>query len=149
MLIPKCPSVKSPPFSFGDVPLYQAKQDLGKEIAECLRWMQKNTVVPGYQEMLGRFIAAVPCTAGVRDPARLPYQAQGPAALSGTSRLGCVYTRLSWVIQVYWLMCIDGIDQSKVIREHLAWVRAVWSHGVEKCKVIGSPREGWTLEVSI
>ena len=148
MLIPKCPSVK-PPFSFGDVPLYQAKQDLGKEIVECLRWMQKTTVVPSYQEMFGKFIAAVPCTAGFRDPARLPYPAPGPAAPQGISKLGCVYTRLSWVIQVYWSMCIDGIDHSDMIRGHLAWARAVWSHGVEKCKMIGSPREGYTLEVPV
>jgi hypothetical protein len=145
MLIPKCPTVK-PPFSFGDVAQYQAKQDVGKEIIECLKWMQKNTIVPGYQEMLGKFIAAVPCTTTVRDPARLPFPAIGPAATSGTSKLGCVYTRLSWVVQIYWTMCIDGDDNTAVIREHLAWVRDVWTRGVEKCKLIGSPREGWTLD---
>jgi len=146
MLIPKCPTVK-PAFSFGDTALYQAKQDLGKEIIECLRWMQKATFVPSYHEMLGKFIAAVPCTTDIRDFTRLPYPATGPADVRGASKLACLYTRLSWVVQIYWTMCIDGVDQSDMIREHLAWVRAVWTKGVDKCKLIGSPREGWTLEV--
>jgi hypothetical protein len=143
--IPRVPTVK-PTFSFGNVALHQAKQDLGKEIIECLRWMQTRTVVPAYQEMLGRFIAAVPCTTGIRDPARLPYPASGPVDLRGTSKLGCMYARLSWIVQIYWTMCIDGIDQSGYIHEHLAWVRTVWERGVDKCKLIGSPREGWTLD---
>lgn len=145
MLIPKCPAVK-PPFSFGDVTLHQAKQDIGKEIVECLRWMQKATFVPSYHEMFGKFIAAVPCTTDVRDPARLPFPATGPSATSGTSKLGCLYTRLSWVVQIYWAMCIDGDDNTAAIRWHLAWARAVWARGVEKCKLIGSPRGGWTLD---
>ena len=149
MLIPKCPTVKPPAFSFGDTALYQAKQDIDKEIVECLRWMQRSTAVPSYQEMLGKFIAAVPCTSNIRDHARLPYQAISGADGKGTSKLGCVYTRLSWVVQIYWTMCIDGVDQSDMIREHLAWVRAVWTKGVDKCKMIGSPREGWTLEVPV
>jgi hypothetical protein len=144
--IPRIPSVK-PPFTFGDTAMYQAKQDLGKEIVECLRWMQKNTIVPAYQDMLGKFIAAVPCTSNIRDFTRLPYAASGPLDLRGNSELGCVYTRLSWLIQMYWDMCIDSNNRSLAIRAHLEWVRAVWSKGVHKCKIIGSSREGWTLEV--
>jgi hypothetical protein len=145
--VPKIPIV-STGFRFDHAAEHQTKRNVAEDIVGLLKEMRKSTVVSAYQEMFTRFIAAVPCADGVRDFARLPYPAGGPRCLvERATKLGCVYTLLSWVVQKFWDQQIDGTDNGELIGGYVAHLRAVWAKGVDKCVLVGSASTGWVLEV--
>jgi hypothetical protein len=81
----------------------------------------------------------------VRDNARIPYPALGPNDRRGTN-IGCVYARLGWIVKLYWDMCFDGVNNAGPIRGLLADLRAWAACRIEKCKMVGNPRDGYWLE---
>jgi len=117
------------------------------EIRATCEALIKSTYVPSYQEMFRRYTMAVD-PGEIRDPCRLPpYATQGPNDARGVSKIGCVYARLSWVLKLYWDLCLDGADNAPALRQYLTGLRAVAERGVEKCVMEGDTRMGFWLGV--
>lgn len=140
--IPRVPTVKTG-FYFEGVAEHQLKQQLAAEIRETIKALIESTYVPGWQEMLYKFINCIE-SGQVRDLARLPYPTNGPNSTAATP-IGCVYARLSWTIQLFWSQCLDGTDNTAQIRTYLFSLRQIAMVGIDKCKMLGNPREGYWL----
>ena len=140
------PRVPSVPKVFPNVQAHQLRQALAAEIEECIRALIASTIIPGWIGTLYRFIQCIP-PGSVQNLARLPYQAQGPNSTAGT-QIGVVYARLSWVIRLYWDLCLGGCDNARVIRQYIDELRKWAACGIEKCRLSGDVRHGYWLEVS-
>ena len=141
--MPRIPPAKG--FHFENVEAHQLRQTLAKEIRETIEVLIKGTYVPGWQSMYYRFIDCIE-PGGIRNDARIPYPALGPNDRRGTN-IGCVYARLGFIIKLYWDMCFDGVNNTGLIRGLLADLRSWASCGINKCKLVGNPRDGYYLEV--
>jgi len=142
--IPKVPTVTKG-FHFENVAAHQLRQDLAVKIRECIMTLIAATYVPNWQGMFYKFIDCIePGT--VKDLARLPYQARGPNDTTGT-QIGCVYARLSWIIQLYWVQCLDAVDNTRIIRQYIDDLRKWAIHGIANCRLEGDIRHGYWLSV--
>ncbi len=130
-------------FDAAAVQAHQLRQTLAEEIRETIEVLIKSTYVPGWQGMFYKFRDCVE-PGSMRNLSRLPYQASGPNDTSG-AKIGCVYARLSWTIQLYWDQCLDGKDNVVQIRTYLFSLRQIAMEGIDKCKQFGNPREGYWL----
>ena len=141
--MPRIPPAKG--FRFENVEAHQLRQQLAAEIRETIMVLIKSTYVPAWQDMFRRFADCIE-PGSVRDNARIPYPVTSPNDRHGT-QIGCVYARLGWVIKLYWDMHFDGVNNTGLIRGLLADLRAWAARGIDKCKLAGSPRDGYWLEV--
>jgi hypothetical protein len=141
--MPSVPAGKPP--IFADAKAHQTHQALATEIRETIETLLKNTYVPGYIDTLRKYLTAIE-PGRVRDPARLPVPSMGPTSRVATN-IGCVYARLSWLIQLFWDQVLDGADNTAQIRGYLIDLRAWAVCGIDKCRLVGNPRDGWMLEV--
>ena len=132
-------------FHFEGVEQHQLRQTLAAEIRETIEALVRSTYVPGWQGIFYKFRDCIE-SGRVRDPARLPYQVQGPNDTAGT-KIGCVYARLSWVIQAYWDLCLDGKDNAARIRGYLGDLREIATCGIDRCRLSGDVRHGYWLEI--
>jgi hypothetical protein len=139
--LPKVPAPKG--FHFAGVREHQLRQELADEIRQTIMYMVRQTYIPSYVDTLRRFLSVVE-SGEIRDPARLPYRASGPNDIHGT-KIGCVYARLSFVIQLYWRQCLDGQDNAEHIRMYLAELRDTGKCGIDKCDMEGDIRHGFWL----
>jgi hypothetical protein len=142
--MPSIPSGK--PSIFAGAKVHQTRQALAAEIRETIEILLKSTYVPGYTDTLRKYLAAVE-PGRVRDPARLPVSSTGPNSKAAT-KIGCVYARLSFLIQLFWDQVLDKTDNAAQIRGHLADLRAWATCGIDKCRLAGNPQDGYWLEVS-
>ncbi len=141
--IPKGPTVRKG-FTFGNVTQYECKQALALEIKDTITVLAKSVRVPDWRDTFWKFRGCIN-PGSVRDPARLPYPATGPNDRAGT-KIGCVYARLAWAIQLYWDVCLDGVDNAELIRGYLKDLRDWAAFGIDNCKLVGNPREKYWLE---
>jgi hypothetical protein len=145
MNIPHVPVVAD--FGFKGVAQHQLRQLLAAEIYSTCDTLIKTCVAPAWQEMFRKYQAAIDPGA-IRDPTRLPpYATQGPNDPRGVSKIGCVYARLSWVLKLYWDLCLDGADNAPAIRQYLDGLRAVAQCGIDKCSMSGDCRHGYWVEI--
>lgn len=142
--LPRVPAPKTG-FHFDGVAEHQTRQALVAEIRETIEALIKSTYVPGWQVMFYKFIDCL-APGTVRDDARLPYPTAGPNDRAGT-KIGCVYARLSWVIQLYWAQCFEGADNTERIRYCLDDLQQWAARGVDKCRIEGDVRQGYWLGV--
>lgn len=133
-------------FHFEGVQQYRLKQALAQEIRALLHDMRRQTITPGYQDMFLRFIDAIE-PGEVRPFNKLPYATPGPNDMRGPTRIACVYARLSWMIQLFWDLCIDGKDNAALIRQYIEDMRRVSVYGIDRCRINGDERHGRWLEV--
>jgi hypothetical protein len=141
-MIPKVPIVRRG-FHFEDVTGHQLRQALAGEIREAIEALTRSIYVPGWQDMFYKFADCIePGT--VKTLTRLPYQTVGPNSTTAT-RIGCVYARLSWCIQLYWSHCFDGMDNVAQLRAYLQSLREIAARGIDKCRMLGSPGQGYWL----
>lgn len=143
--IPHVPSIpKVSGFRFKGVVEHQTRQALAAEIKETIDALIKSTYIPGYIAGLRRY-------ANIIDPGKirpwqlLPYKSNGPNDRLGDTKIACVYARLSWVIQMFWNLCLDGADNAVAIRGHLSDLRTWAAAGIDNCKILGSPHDGYWL----
>jgi len=141
--IPRVPTVKG--FSFGNVEAHQTRRALAVEIRATIEALLKSTYAPGWQGMFYKFIDCIE-PGRERDLARLPYPSDSPNDRRGTN-IGCVYARLSFLIQLYWSQCLDGADNTERVRACLNDLRGWAARGIDKCKMAGNPRDGYWLEI--
>jgi len=143
--IPIVPAVTKG-FHFEGVAAHQTRQALAEEIRTLLIDMRKQTVIRGYQEMFTKFIESIePGT--VRNWSRLPYATAGPNDARGTTKIACIYARLSWVVQLYWDLCLDEKDYAGLIRMYVEDLHRVSAYGIDRCQMAGDVRHGFWLEV--
>ena len=142
--MPRIPQPKG--FRFENVEAHQLRQQLAAEIRETIMVLIKSTYVPAWQDMFRRFADCIE-PGSVRDNARIPYPVTSPSDRHGT-QIGCVYARLGWVLKLYWDTCFDGVNKSPEIHAHLSELRSWAACKIERCKVAGSPRDGYWLEVA-
>ena len=141
--MPRIPQPKG--FRFENVEAHQLRQQLAAEIRETIMVLIKSTYVPAWQDMFRRFADCIE-PGSVRDAARIPYPVMGRSN-HATTQIGVIYGVLSGVINLYWNMCFDGADTASEIRGLLADLRSWASCGINKCKLVGNPRDGYYLEV--
>jgi hypothetical protein len=140
--IPPPPTLKG--FHFRGVAAHQLRQDLADEIRSVIKEWAKSIVTPAWLGTLYKFLDCIePGT--VKNSARLPWQAISPNDRVGT-KIGCVFSRISWAIQLYWDQCLDGADNAAEIRQYLTDLRE-WCEHFGRCVVKGSPKDGHWLEV--
>jgi hypothetical protein len=144
--IPRVPSESSGfHFDAEAVQAHQTRQALAEEIRETIEALVTSTYIPGWQGMFHKFRDCIEPGA-VRNLSRLPYQASGSNDTSGT-KIGCVYARLSWAIQLYWDQCLDSRDNTALIREYLCDLGQIAAAGIDKGKMLGNLRTGYWLSV--
>lgn len=143
--LPRVPPVVKG-FHFEGVEAHQLRQTLAAEIRETIEALIKSTYVPGWQSVLYKFRDCVE-PGQVRDPARLPYPVAGPNDTAGT-KIGCIYARLSWVIQAFWSLCLDNATENAPrIRGYLEGLHEIAACGIDRCRIEGDVRHGYWLEV--
>ena len=152
MQIPPPPpliTVPKPPL-FPQAHKMQTEKQLGDDIRSLCNRLAKATVVLGWQDTFWRFRDAV-SSSGACDPSRLPYQTSGPNCAINTA-LSCLYTRLSWVVQCYWRLCVHGTENEAHIRQYMDEIETLLNGGrlesrLGKCDVLGDMRTGYWIEV--
>jgi len=159
---PNIPSVPKQPL-FPKAQEKQRNDQLGADIRALLDDLSRVTYVPGWQEMLVKFKNAVK-PGGICDQLRLPYRATGPnlAGDRGAGRLpalACLYTRLSWLIQLYWRLVLTGDENEEHIRCYMDEIRGMLAMTddrgnklhlqqiLTRCVVEGDIRMGLWIEV--
>lgn len=160
MKIPPPPVIEVPkPCLFPGAQRKQQLDALGGDIRDMLIRLARATHVPSWQEMFWGFRDVV-SPGGVCDVSRLPYQASGPnlsaAAWSTRSApviLACLYTRLSWIVQMYWTLCLHGAGDEAPIREYMQGIDEITQNDSRLQRtlcdavVCGSVLDGYWIEV--
>jgi len=162
MKVPPPPIVPPPPPPiFVGADEKKRDNDLGAEIITMLSKIIRITYVPGWQEMLYKFKAAVQ-PGGVVDAGRLPYSASGPNLMRHVGKkyapLACLYTRLTWIIVSFWQIVLHDEGGEEDIRYSVQEVVDLIEHKDERgnqyhlqqilsrCNVVGNERDGYELE---
>jgi len=165
MKIPPPPTIPSVPKSllFPGAAEKQRNDKLGADIRAMLDNLLRATYMPGLQEMLTRFKSVVR-PGDVFDLQRLPYTATGPN-LTGDRPAGrlpalaCLYTRLSWIVQLYWTTCLTDNKNEEHIRQYMQEIEDMLAlrddrgnklhlqQILTRCSVGGNVRDGFWLEV--
>lgn len=145
MKIPPPPTVNREIPIFGQAKAIAQVENMADAIRGLIKDFRSDTHLPAVQEMLTKFLGAVKPGPSV-DVMRLPYPASGPNSNKGTD-LGCLYTRLSWLIQRYWSMCIHGDETPEHLQQYIDDLRAIQIAGLRNCRVTGDERHGYWLEV--
>jgi hypothetical protein len=146
---PPPPLITTPkPPLFPNARKIQAEKKLGDDIRDLCGRLAKATVLPGWQDVFWRFKAAV-APNGACDSSRLPYRTDGPNSHTG-SAIACLLSRLSWIVQCYWRMCVHGTENEAHIRQYLDGVEALLTGDrlevtLERCDVVGDERHGWWI----
>ena len=144
--MPRIPQPKG--FRFENVEAHQLRQQLAAEIRETIMVLIKSTYIASYADTLYKY-ADVITPGDVRDHARLPVPSARPNDMRDSrTNIAVVYARLSYLIQLFWDTCLDGTDNATEIRRHLMDLRAIASYGIDRCRRVGNPREGYWLEVA-
>ena len=143
--IPKVPTIRKG-FSFGDVGRHELRQQLATEIRETIEALIASTYVPGWQGMFYKFRNCIEPGAQ-RDDARIPYPVTGPNDRHGT-QIGCVYARLGWVVKLFWDFCFGVEINVGELRGYIHSLHEFATAGIDKCEVLGNPREGYWLGVT-
>lgn len=161
MKIPPPPTVPPVP----KAPLFAGAQEkirndrLGADIRTMLDNLLRVTDTPGWREMLVKFKSVVK-PGGTCDPSRLPYQTIGPNLVGDKgAALACLYTRLSWIIQLYWKLVLTGNENEHHIRQYMKDIESMLamtdargnklklSQVLTQCSVEGDLRHGFWIEV--
>jgi len=159
---PPIPPVPKLPLFAGATEKHRNDQ-LGADIRSMFDDLLRVTYVPAWQEMLIKFKGAVN-PGGTFDPQRLPYQAAGPnlAGDKGAGRLpslACLYTRLSWIIQLYWRLVLTGDGNEGLIRQYMAEIEIMFELRDERgnklklqqilsrCFIEGDIRHGFWISI--
>jgi hypothetical protein len=147
MKIPPPPTVSRGTPLFEQVRAIARHEEMADAIRDLIKDFRRDTHLPAVQEVLTRFLAVVKPGPSV-DVTRLPYPASSPnATYEHGTPLGCLYTRLSWLIQRYWSMCIHGDESPEHLQQYIDDLRAIQKAGLRNCHVTGDERTGYWLEV--
>lgn len=132
-------------FRFEGVQEHQLRQTLATEIRQTIEVLIKSTYVPSWQGVFYKFRDCIE-PGRMQDLARLPYPTNGPNSTAAT-KIGVVYARLSWCIQLYWAQCLEGAGNTERLRNYLDDLRQWATVGIEKCEIKGNPKDGYWLGV--
>jgi hypothetical protein len=144
--------IPPPPTVSGETPIFAQAKEIAKveNIADAIRDLikdfRRDTYLPSVQEMLTKFLGVVKPGPSV-DVTRLPYPASGPNSDKSTD-LACLYTRLSWLIQRYWSMCIHSDETPEHLQQYIDDLRAIQKAGLRNCRVTGDERHGYWIETN-
>lgn len=133
-------------FRFIGAAEHQLRQSLATDIRGTIKALLTSTPVPGYQQMLYKFLAVIE-PADPPDYSRIPYQSKQANDTHGT-RIGCVYARLAHAMRDYYDLCggVADISAACHIRSHLSDLREWAAAGIDHCRIMGGVSSGFWLE---
>lgn len=151
------PLTPKPPL-FPEAAKMSQEKELGDSIRGLCEDLYKATHIPGWQDTLLKFKAAV-APGGAFDVTRLPHVASGPTVkyLYGNQYmpLACLYTKLSWLIQRYWRLCLQGSTHEELsILRDIQKIRNIMAvdHDLPMCLlrgvIHGDVKLGWWMEAN-
>lgn len=146
MKVPPPPTVSRETPIFAQARAIAQAENMADAIRDLIKDFRRDTYLPAVQEMLTKFLAVVKPGPSV-DVTRLPYPASGPNSGKGTE-LACLYTRLSWLIQRYWSMCIHEDETPGHLQQYIYDLKTIQIAGLRNCHVTGDERTGYWIETN-
>lgn len=143
-MIPQPPKRK-PKLDFPDPDFHQQKKEFNQQIRKVILDFSKVIPRSRNRDLMLKFLDCVH-PGKTLDVTRLPYMGKGVNAKS-ENKIECVFAKISWTIQVYWMFCTGDKTGSHCveINELLNQLQQILTNGLNQYQIRGDLASGYYL----